>query len=42
MLDPPRPEAISAVRRCQEAGIAVKMITGDHLITARVIAGKSG
>ncbi len=31
MMDPPRPEAIAAVRRCQNAGIAVKMITGDHL-----------
>jgi len=42
MLDPPRPEAILAVRRCQEAGIAVKMITGDHLITARTIGQQIG
>ncbi len=42
MIDPPRPEAIESVRRCQEAGIAVKMITGDHLITARAIAGQVG
>jgi cation-transporting P-type ATPase F len=42
MIDPPRPEAIEAVRRCQQAGIAVKMITGDHLLTARVIAQQVG
>ncbi len=42
MIDPPRPEVIDAVRRCQQAGIAVKMITGDHLATARVIAGQIG
>jgi len=42
MIDPPRPEAVASVRKCQEAGIAVKMITGDHLITARAIAGQIG
>ena len=42
MMDPPRPEAIAAVRRCQNAGIAVKMITGDHLLTARAIAQQIG
>lgn len=38
MMDPPRAAAIAAVHRCQRAGIAVKMITGDHAVTARVIA----
>ena len=42
MMDPPRAAAIAAVRQCQSAGIAVKMITGDHLVTARAIAGQIG
>jgi len=42
MIDPPRPEAIAAVKTCQNAGIQVKMITGDHISTARTIAGKMG
>ena len=42
MLDPPRPEAIRAVAACQAAGIRVKMITGDHLETARAIASQMG
>jgi magnesium-transporting ATPase (P-type) len=37
IIDPPREEAISAIRTCLEAGIRVKMITGDHLLTARSI-----
>jgi Ca2+-transporting ATPase len=42
MMDPPRPEAIEAVRCCQTAGIAVKMITGDHILTARAVAQQIG
>jgi magnesium-transporting ATPase (P-type) len=42
MMDPPRPEAVAAVRACQHAGIAVKMITGDHALTARAIARQIG
>ncbi len=42
MIDPPREEAIRAVRSCQTAGIRVKMITGDHAATAASIAGQIG
>ena len=42
MIDPPRPEAIDAVKTSHEAGIVVKMITGDHVGTATAIAGKLG
>ncbi|NDJ23471.1 HAD-IC family P-type ATPase [Nostoc sp. B(2019)] len=42
MIDPPRTEAIKAVQACQEAGIQVKMITGDHAVTARAIAQSMG
>jgi potassium/sodium efflux P-type ATPase len=38
MVDPPRPEALRAVQQCQNAGIRVKMITGDHAVTAQSIA----
>lgn len=42
MMDPPRDEAISAVKACQNAGIQVKMITGDHISTASAIAQQIG
>jgi len=38
MIDPPREEAIRAVDACQRAGIQVKMVTGDHRVTASAIA----
>ncbi|HDR46778.1 MAG TPA: HAD family hydrolase, partial [Geoalkalibacter subterraneus] len=42
ITDPPRPEAIEAVKRCRTAGIAVKMITGDHARTALAIGRDMG
>jgi magnesium-transporting ATPase (P-type) len=42
IVDPPRPEAIEAIRICREAGIHVKMITGDHAGTARAIGREMG
>lgn len=42
MMDPPRPEAIDAIARCQQAGIRVKMITGDHQETAMAIGAMLG
>ncbi len=42
MLDPPRKEAIEAVRRCKRAGIRTVMITGDHALTAKAVAVQLG
>ncbi|HEU0201025.1 MAG TPA: HAD-IC family P-type ATPase, partial [Burkholderiaceae bacterium] len=42
MIDPPRPEAIAAIADCHAAGIRVKMITGDHTVTAAAIARALG
>ncbi len=39
-VDPPRPEVIEAIARCRSAGVAVKMITGDHAATAAAIAAQ--
>ncbi|KAI3382101.1 hypothetical protein SNEBB_009653 [Seison nebaliae] len=40
--DPVRPEVPDAIRKCQEAGVTVRMVTGDNLTTARAIAKKCG
>ncbi len=42
LIDPPREEAVEGVARCRSAGIAVKMITGDHAATARAVARRLG
>ncbi len=42
IVDPPRPEARDAIAVAHRAGIAVKMITGDHAITASAIAQELG
>lgn len=42
MLDPPRPDAKLAVKKCNEAGIRVIMVTGDHINTATAIARATG
>ncbi len=42
MMDPPRPEVLSAIRASQQAGVTVKMITGDHALTAAAIGKQIG
>lgn len=42
IIDPPRPEAIAAIHACHQAGIKVKMITGDHAGTATAIGREMG
>jgi len=42
MMDPPRPEAVQAVAQAKKAGVRPLMITGDHPITASVIAAELG
>lgn len=42
MIDPPRGEVKGSIKKCQEAGIRVIMITGDHIATAQAIAQQLG
>jgi len=42
MIDPPREEVIPAMKLCQEAGIKVVMVTGDHKLTAVAVAKEIG
>ncbi|MDZ7787805.1 MAG: HAD-IC family P-type ATPase [Halofilum sp. (in: g-proteobacteria)] len=42
LIDPPREDALTAVAECQQAGIRVKMITGDHATTAAAVAQRMG
>jgi P-type Ca2+ transporter type 2C len=41
-IDPPRPEVRDAIRTCQQAGIRVIMVTGDHPETSKTLAGQVG
>ncbi|CAI5695321.1 plasma membrane calcium-transporting ATPase 1 isoform X1 [Oreochromis niloticus] len=40
--DPVRPEVPEAIKKCQQAGITVRMVTGDNISTARAVASKCG
>jgi magnesium-transporting ATPase (P-type) len=42
LIDPPREDAIEAIAQCQRAGVRVKMITGDHAVTAAAIGQQLG
>lgn len=42
MIDPPRPEVMDSIRKCDAAGIITVMITGDHVVTASAIAKDLG
>ena len=42
IVDPPRPEAKAAIAECHDAGIRVRMITGDHATTAAAIGRELG
>lgn len=42
MIDAPRMDAVHAISECKKAGIHVVMITGDHILTAKAIAGEMG
>jgi magnesium-transporting ATPase (P-type) len=42
MIDPPRAESVAAVARCRAGGVRVKMITGDHCVTAAAIGRELG
>ncbi|TVQ13428.1 MAG: cation-transporting P-type ATPase [Bacteroidetes bacterium] len=42
IIDPPREEVVDAIKECKEAGVEVKMITGDHVITAKAIGKELG
>lgn len=42
IIDPPREEVIEAIKECKSAGVIVKMITGDHVLTAKDIGKEIG